>query len=139
MPPAERLPFELGWFPFPEVEGGAGTATDAFGGGNGFAVGRDAPPEAVQFLEYITSADQAARTGETGAILPVTAGAEGSVTDPYQQLVLEGLGQASFVQLYLDQFFTPELGAAINDEVQLMFAGEATSEDLAQAITDAAS
>jgi raffinose/stachyose/melibiose transport system substrate-binding protein len=139
MPPAERLPFELGWFPFPEVEGGAGAATDAFGGGNGFAVGRDAPPEAVQFLEYITSVDQAARTGETGAILPVTAGAEVSVTDPYQQLVVDGLGRASFVQLYLDQFFTPELGAAINDAVQLMFAGEATSEDVAQAITDAAS
>ena len=58
-PIAERLPAEFGWFPFPSVEGGAGAATDAFGGGDGIAVGKDAPPEAVAFLEYITAADQA--------------------------------------------------------------------------------
>ena len=32
----------LGWFPFPTVEDGAGDPKDAFGGGNGFAVGKDA-------------------------------------------------------------------------------------------------
>jgi raffinose/stachyose/melibiose transport system substrate-binding protein len=53
--------------------------------------------------------------------------------------VLEGLGQATFVQLYLDQYFTPELGAAVNDAVATLFAGEATPEDVTQAITDAAS
>ena len=69
-PIADRLPAEFGWFPFPAVEGGAGAATDGFGGGDGFAVGKDAPPEAVQFLEYITSLDQAIRTGETGTTCP---------------------------------------------------------------------
>jgi raffinose/stachyose/melibiose transport system substrate-binding protein len=137
-PIEERLPAEFGWFPFPAVEGGAGAATDGFGGGDGFAVGKDAPPEAVQFLEYITAVDQAIRAGETGTTLPVTAGAEVSVTDPLQQAVLEGLGQASFVQLYLDQYFSPELGAAVNDAVATLFAGEATPEDVTQAITDAA-
>jgi raffinose/stachyose/melibiose transport system substrate-binding protein len=137
-PIEERLPAEFGWFPFPAVEGGAGAATDGFGGGDGFAVGKDAPPEAVQFLEYITAVEQAIRTGETGTTLPVTAGAEVSVTDPLQQEVLAGLGQAGFVQLYLDQYFSPELGAAVNDAVATLFAGEATPEDVTQAITDAA-
>jgi raffinose/stachyose/melibiose transport system substrate-binding protein len=137
-PIADRLPGEFGWFPFPGVEGGAGAATDGFGGGDGFAVGKDAPAEAVQFLEYITSLDQAIRVGENGTILPVTKGSEVSVTDPYQLEVLEGLGNATFVQLYLDQFFTPELGAAVNDAVATLFAGTATPEEVTEAITSAA-
>jgi raffinose/stachyose/melibiose transport system substrate-binding protein len=137
-PIADRLPGEFGWFPFPAVEGGAGAGTDGFGGGDGFAVGKDAPPEAVQFLEYITGLDQAIRLGETGTILPITTGSEVSITDPYQLAVLEGLGQASFVQLYLDQYFTPELGAAVNDAVATLFAGTATPEEVTQAITAAA-
>ncbi len=137
-PIADRLPAEFGWFPFPAVEGGAGAGTDGFGGGDGFAVGKDAPPEAVQFLEYITSLDQAIRTGETGTTLPVTKGAEVSVTDPLQQQVLAGLSQAGFVQLYLDQYFSPELGAAVNDAVATLFAGTATPEEVTQAITAAA-
>ena len=35
----------LGWFGFPSVAGAPGDATDGLGGGNGFAVGKDAPPE----------------------------------------------------------------------------------------------
>jgi len=132
------FPGTLGWFPFPLVEGGAGLATDAFGGGDGFAVGKDAPPEAVQFLEYITSVDQARRVGATGTTLPVTVGSQDSVTDPNMQLVLSGLTEATFVQLYLDQFFSPEIGAAVNDAVATLFAGTATPEDVTEAITNAA-
>ena len=138
-PIADRLPGEFGWFPFPAVDGGAGAATDGFGGGDGFAVGKDAPPAAVQFLEYITGLDQAIRIGEAGTLLPVTKGSEVSITDPNQLLVLEGLSNASFVQLYLDQFFSPELGAAVNDAVATLFAGTASPEEVTEAITAAAS
>jgi raffinose/stachyose/melibiose transport system substrate-binding protein len=48
------------------------------------------------------------------------------------------LSQATFVQLYLDQYFTPELGAAVNDAVATLFAGTASPEEVAQAITAAA-
>ena len=34
---------DLGWFPFPTVDGGAGQASEQFGGGDGFAFGKDAP------------------------------------------------------------------------------------------------
>jgi raffinose/stachyose/melibiose transport system substrate-binding protein len=133
--PEGELPFELGWFQFPMVEGGAGAATDAFGGGDGFAVGKDAPPEAVDFLEFITNVDNAMVWGTSGSGLPVTTGSDASITDPNMQMVLTGIQQASFVQLYLDQYFTPEVGAAVNDAVQTLFAGTATSEEVASAIT----
>ena len=54
------------------------------------------------------------------------------------QMVLEGIGSATFVQLFLDQFFTPDVGASVNDAVQTLFAGTATPEDVAAAITEAA-
>jgi raffinose/stachyose/melibiose transport system substrate-binding protein len=131
------LSFDLGWFPFPSVDGGAGKATDAFGGANGFAVGKDAPPEAVDFLKFITDVDNAKVWGAHSG-LPVTKGAEGSVTDANQQSVLKGLTDASFVQLYLDQYFSPELGGVVNDAVQTLFAGTATPEQVAKTITQAA-
>ncbi|HLU53409.1 MAG TPA: extracellular solute-binding protein [Acidimicrobiia bacterium] len=135
--PSERLPFEMSWFPFPEVEGGVGDLNDGIGGGNGFAVGADAPPEAIEFLEYITSVENARRTGETGAILPVTKGAEDSVTEPLMVPLLESLASSEFVQLYLDQYFPAAVGEAINDETQKLFAGQATIEDAIQAINAA--
>jgi raffinose/stachyose/melibiose transport system substrate-binding protein len=52
--------------------------------------------------------------------------------------VLEARAKAQFVQLYLDQATTPELGAAINDAVATLFAGTATPEEVAKAIDDAA-
>src|SRR5438874_1502470 len=48
---------KLAWFPFPAVTGGKGAPTDAVGGGNGIAVGKDAPPEAIDFLKFFSGAD----------------------------------------------------------------------------------
>jgi raffinose/stachyose/melibiose transport system substrate-binding protein len=138
-PDGEGLGDKLGWFPFPEVDGGEGAPTDGFGGGNGFVVGKDAPPEAVEFLEYISSRDVADRWGESNSgILPVVIGSEESVTDPNLQAILEARGEATFVQLYLDQAYTPEVGEVVNDAVELLYAGQASAEDVAQTITDAA-
>jgi len=127
----------LGWFPFPSVEGGAGGPNDGFGGGDGFAVGKDAPDEAVMFLEFISSLENASRVGSAGRSLPVTTGADAAVEDPNHQLVLAGMAEAPFVQLYLDQFFSPAVGAAVNDAVQTVFAGTATCDEASTAISDA--
>jgi raffinose/stachyose/melibiose transport system substrate-binding protein len=129
----------LAWFPFPAVTGGAGQATDVFGGADGYAVGKDAPPEAVDFLKYISSLPVANRWGGlNNGTLPPTNGAEASVTDPFLKNVLAKRAESSFAQLYLDQATTPALGAAINDAIQGLFAGQSTPEQVAKAIADAA-
>lgn len=128
---------ELGWFPFPAVEGGAGDAFDGFGGGNGYAVGKDAPPEAVDFLSYLSSLDVANRVGATGSRLPVTIGSEGSITDVNLVDVIAGRGMAQYVQLYLDQAYPPEVGAAVNDVIQTLFAGTGTPQDVVDAVNSA--
>ncbi len=129
----------LGWFPFPGVEGAPGDAFDGVGGGNGFAVGKDAPPETVDFLHYLVSLDAANRWGALNSgILPTTIGSEASTTDPMLSLVLEGRAKATFVQLYLDQATTPELGGAINEAVATLYAGTGTPASVAEAIDAAA-
>jgi raffinose/stachyose/melibiose transport system substrate-binding protein len=128
---------ELGWFQFPAVEGGKGAATDAFGGGNGYAIGKDAPPEAVDFLCYLTSVDVARQVGATGSRLPVTIGAEDSITDPNLVDVIAGRGEATYVQLYLDQAYPPAVGAAVNDAIQTLFAGTGTPQDVVDAVNAA--
>ena len=121
------------------MTGGAGAATDGFGGGNGFAVGKDAPPETIDFLHFLVSKDAANRWGALNSgILPVTVGTESSVTDPYLTSVLAARAKANFVQLYLDQATTPALGGSINDAVATLYAGTGTPEKVAQAITAAA-
>jgi raffinose/stachyose/melibiose transport system substrate-binding protein len=129
----------LGWFPFPGVTGAPGDAFDGVGGGNGFAVGKDAPPETVDFLHHLVSLDAANQWGALNSgILPTTNGSEASTTDPMLSLVLEGRAKAKFVQLYLDQATTPELGGAINEAVATLYAGTGTPQSVADAIAAAA-
>src|SRR4051794_4157690 len=129
---------DLGWFPFPTVDGGAGQASEQFGGGDGFAFGKDAPPEAIDFAKFLVTSDVATRAGASGAILPVKNGAESSVTDPNMKSVLDTRSHASFVQLYLDQAYAPAVGQAVNDAVQELFAGKASPQAVAGKIADAA-
>jgi raffinose/stachyose/melibiose transport system substrate-binding protein len=129
---------KLGWFAFPAVAGGAGAPTDGVGGGNGIAVGKDAPPEAVDFLKFFVSADNANKLNTDNVGLSPVLGTSASVTDPNLQMVAAGRDQATFMQLYLDQATSPAMGQAINDATIGLFLGKSTPEQVCQAITDAA-
>src|SRR3954468_11818543 len=129
---------KLGWFPFPTVSGGAGQQGEEFGGGDGFAIGKDAPREAVDFVKFLLSPEVAGKAGATGTLLPVAKRSETSVTDPNMKAVLDARASASFVQLYLDQAYAPAVGQAINDAVQTLFAGKASPQEVSKKIADAA-
>jgi raffinose/stachyose/melibiose transport system substrate-binding protein len=139
--PETPLPFEIGWFPFPEVEGGAGAPTDAFGGGDGFIVGKDAPPEAIDFLGFLTNEENQRTWATSGSGFPANIAATAAIAEnpgadgPVLGVILDELSNATFMQLFLDQFFTAEVGAQVNDQSALLFAGETTPEDAAAAIT----
>ena len=135
---SEEMLADLGWFPFPTVEGGAGQAGEQFGGGDGFAFGKDAPPEAVDFARFLVGSEIASKGGASGAILPVMSGTESSVTDPNMKAVLDTRAEASYVQLYLDQAYEPAVGQAVNDAVQELFADKASPQEVAGKIADAA-
>ncbi len=131
---------DLGWFPFPTVAGGKGAATDGVGGGNGIAVGKNASPEAVDFLKFFSSVYNATKLNASTpatALSPVI-GTESAVTDANLQLVLAGRGKATFMQLYLDQATSPAMGTAINEATIALFVGASTPDKVCAAITTAA-
>jgi raffinose/stachyose/melibiose transport system substrate-binding protein len=129
---------DLGWFAFPTVAGGAGAATDGVGGGNGIAVGVNAPPEAIDFLKYFSSVENGNKLNSDNVGLSTVVGTEGTVSDPNLQAVLAGRGDATFMQLYLDQATSGALSQAFNDATIALFLGESTPEEVCQALTDAA-
>ena len=129
---------KLGFFPFPAVDGGKGRIDDAFGGGGGFAVGKDAPPEAVEFLKFIAQPDIARIEAKTAGVLPVVKAAQDAVTDPNLKLVSDTMTKATGFQLYLDQAYAPAVGQQVNDSVAELLAGKASPDQVVQAITVAA-
>jgi raffinose/stachyose/melibiose transport system substrate-binding protein len=129
---------DVAFFSFPAVDDGRGLITDIMGGGGGFAIGRDAPPEAVDFLKFLMTVDNHRTAVATGALLPVVEGAEDAITDPNQRVVADTVAEATGFQLYLDQAYAPSVGQTVNDSVAALIAGEMSAEDVANAVTESA-
>jgi len=120
----------LGMFNFPAVEGGAGLVTDIVGGGNGFAIGKDAEPEAIDFVKYLTSLENQIIIAQDNTGIPVAKGAEVGLTDPNMVMVSQAVANSTYYQLYFDQVLPSAMGGIINDAVQKIFAGTATPEQV---------
>lgn len=129
---------DLGFFPFPTVDGGKGAITEAFGGGGGIAVGADAPPEAVEFVKFMTEKGNHAKAVESGGVLPVLKGEESAVKDANLKVVAESLASATGFQLFLDQAYPPAVGQEVNDSVAQLIGGSKTPQQVVDAITEVA-
>jgi raffinose/stachyose/melibiose transport system substrate-binding protein len=70
--------------------------------------------------------------------LPTNPAATGAVSDPALAELLAFRDEAPFVQLYFDTAFGENIGGAMNDAIALMFAGEASPEDIVEASQTAA-
>ena len=128
----------LGWFNFPAIEGAAGDPTAALGGGDGFAVSKDAPDAAVDLLKYILSPEVQKRFGESGAGIPTVDAAQDSITDANLNLVQQGMDSASFIQLWLDTAYGGVVGTAMNENIVNMFGGQGTPQGIVDAMKAAA-
>ncbi|NJP52141.1 extracellular solute-binding protein [Streptomyces sp. SBST2-5] len=129
---------DLGFFPFPAVEGGKGSITEVFGGGGGHALRRGAPQAAVDFLKFFASETTDRELVKKTGVLPVVPAAEEALTDRNLQAVQKQLKSATGFQLYLDQAYAPALGQEINDSVGALIAGSKSPEQVAQSITKTA-
>ncbi|GAB3809998.1 extracellular solute-binding protein [Micromonospora zhanjiangensis] len=129
---------KLGFFKFPTVDGGKGAITEAFGGGNGFAVGKNAPPATIDFLKTLVNAANQRRSAATGAVLPAVKEAADAITDANQKIVAETLASSTGFQLYLDQAYPPAVGQQVNDSVAELIAGSKSPEQIVKDITQVA-
>lgn len=122
--------------PFPSVKGGKGKVTDVIGGGNGMAVGKNAPDEAVEFLKFLCNLENNTKHASAVGIIPTVKGAEAGIKDDNAKLVKGIVDQTTFFQLYLDQFLSPAVGGAVNDGVQTILAKTATPAEACATIQD---
>jgi len=134
----ELLP-KLAWMPFPMVEGGAGNPGDVLGGGNGFAVGANAPDEAVDFLKYLTSPEAQIAEMNGLSTVPTVTDAESAIDDPILKTILEARNNAPYFQLYYDQFLPPAVATAVLDAVAGLMGQQISPEEAAASIEDVAS
>jgi len=126
---------KLGFFPFPAVDGGKGSVSEAFGGGNGFAVGKNAPKATTDFLKFIMSADNQRKGTASGSILPTVKVAADAIADPNNKVVASSLAAATGFQLYLDQAYPPAVGQQVNDSVAELIAGSKGPDKIVKDIT----
>lgn len=127
---------DFGFFPFPMVEGGAGNPTDVMGGGGGYAIGKNAPAEAIDFLKFLTTAQNQRVMGKAGILLPVIKGTQDAITNPQLLAVQQAVSNAPYFQLYYDQYLPPAVGQVILDSTQGLYANTITPEAAAKAIDD---
>ncbi|WP_371672883.1 extracellular solute-binding protein [Streptomyces sp. NBC_00289] len=129
---------DLGFFPFPAVEGGRGSITEVFGGGGGHAVRKGAPQAALDFLKFFASQATDLELVKKTGVLPVVPAAESAITDPNIQAVQTQLKAATGFQLYLDQAYAPAVGQEINDSVAGLIAGSKSPQQVTESVTKTA-
>ncbi|MFI1172879.1 extracellular solute-binding protein [Streptomyces melanogenes] len=129
---------DLGFFPFPAVDGGKGAQSDVFGGGGGYAVRKGAPKAAADFLKFLVTAESDRVLVAKGSMMPVVKDATTALTDPNLKRVSDALGKATGFQLYLDQAYPPAVGQEINDSVAALIAGSKSPDQVARSVTQVA-
>lgn len=133
----EGVPDEdLEFIRFPSVEGGAGNE-QSFGGLNGFAVTRDAPQEAVDFLRFLLNEENQREAARLGIFVPVAHGSEEELATPYARKVAEIISESAYHQVFLDQALGTSVGATVNDISGDLAQGAITPEEAAEKVEEA--
>jgi raffinose/stachyose/melibiose transport system substrate-binding protein len=127
----------IGRFVFPTVEGGAGKPTDTLGGLNGWAVTKKASKEALDFLAFLTNAENERAMAKAGMLLPVAVGADDGVVNPLLAESAKQLAGSTWHQNFFDQDLGAAVGRVVNDVSVEIVSGQMNSKDGAQMIQDA--
>ncbi|MDR9818895.1 extracellular solute-binding protein [Rhizobium hidalgonense] len=130
-------PDNIGRFVFPTVEGGAGKPTDTLGGLNGWALTKKASKEAIDFLAFLTNADNERAMAKAGMLLPVAVGADDGVVNPLLAESAKQLAGSTWHQNFFDQDLGAAVGRVVNDVAVEIVSGQMNSKDGAQMIQDA--
>jgi raffinose/stachyose/melibiose transport system substrate-binding protein len=136
-PNQQPLP-DLGWFPFPAVSGGQGDPTAIMGGNDAYSLSKNAPKEALEFLEFLVTKDQQEAYAKAFQSIPVNQAAQSVITESYNVSALQAANKASYSMLYLDTQFGVNVGNALNTAVVNLMAGKGDSAGIVSAAEQAA-
>ena len=124
------LSSELGWFPFPQTPGSAGSQTAVLGGGDGFScTGSTAQVQAcADFLQYLDSPSVQAQIvgpGQTGE--PVITSESSAITLPATQTAAAYFKTASYEELYFDTALPTKPGQNLDTAIANYFSSPSSS------------
>jgi multiple sugar transport system substrate-binding protein/raffinose/stachyose/melibiose transport system substrate-binding protein len=136
-PDAKPLP-DLGWFPFPAVDGGEGDPTAMMGGVDGYACSNDSPEACEDFLNFVSQQEWQEKYAVAFQTIPANQDALGAVTDPALQPLMEAYGKAAYVSLWLDTALGQNVGNALNTGVVDMLAGKGDAQKIVDGVVTAA-
>jgi raffinose/stachyose/melibiose transport system substrate-binding protein len=128
---------ELGWFPFPQVPGGAGNPTAVLSGGDGFSCTTGASePACAEFLQYIDSTSvQEELVTKAGIGLPANSSAESVLTDPALQAAAAAHRNAAYDAEYFDIAFPVNPGQALDTALANFFAGKGSNSTIINSVS----
>jgi raffinose/stachyose/melibiose transport system substrate-binding protein len=126
----KNLSGELGWFPFPQTPGSAGSQTAVLGGGDGFScTGTQQQAQAcAEFLQYLDSPSVQAQIvgpGQTGE--PVLTSASSAITLPATQTAAAYFKTAAYEELYFDTALPTKPGQNLDTAIADYFSSPTSS------------
>ncbi len=129
---------DLGWFPFPAIDGGEGDPTAMMGGVDGYACHVDAPEACADFLNFYMAQEHQEGYAEAFVTIPASKEAQAAVTDPALQDVLAAYNDAAYVTVWLDTLLGQNVGNALNTGVVEMLAGNGDAQSIVATVKAAA-
>jgi raffinose/stachyose/melibiose transport system substrate-binding protein len=126
----QKVPSDLGWFPFPSIDGGKGDPSALLGGIDGYSVSKNAPKQATQFLEFLVTKEQQEAYAKAFNAIPVNKDAQEVVTESYNVSALQASNKAAYTSQYLDTLFGQNVGNAMNTAVVNLLAGKGSAADI---------
>jgi len=126
----KNLSSELGWFPFPQTPGSAGSQTAVLGGGDGYScTGSTQQVQAcAEFLQYLDSPSVQAQIvgpGQTGE--PVITSESSAITLPATQTAAAYFKTASYEELYFDTALPTKPGQNLDTAIANYFSSPSSS------------
>jgi raffinose/stachyose/melibiose transport system substrate-binding protein len=128
---------QLGMFPFPSVEGGAGDPTDTLGGINGWIFPKGASDDAVKFMEWYESKPYMSKMGAAGYNIPIVAGAADAMTNPFKVQIAKNINAAHWHAVFFDQVLGPAVGGVVNDVSAELADTAISAEEAAKLVKEA--
>jgi raffinose/stachyose/melibiose transport system substrate-binding protein len=136
--PDEKPLKDLGWFPFPSVEGGQGAAGAMMGGVDGFSCSAEAPKQCPAFLNFYMQKKYQEGYATAFHTIPANKDAQSVVKEESLQSILGVYSKAPYVQVWLDTLYGQNVGNALNAGVVNMLAGKGDPAGVVKAVNDAA-
>ena len=125
---------KLGWFFFPEVQGGKGKANDIFGSVYGWLVSKDAPKETLDCMKLLLGRNIQSKLAAEGLSIPMLKGTAEAIHDPFYKALALEVNHSGWIGLAMDQLLGRETGRVFNDEALAVAAGAKSPEQAAQTI-----